>query len=465
VQHVGVQGPFVRSKWSHIPITFSQEDLQLKDYPHNDVMVISCVIKGFLVHNVLVDTGSAAGIIFAKAFRQMQEPEDKIHDVTHPLCGFGGRQIVALSKITMSVAFGYVHNTRSEQVIFDIVHMDYPYNAIIGRGTPNAFEAILHPAYLCMKIPSEQRPIDVHGSQEAARRTEGSWTDSKAIHNIDEAEACQQYKHKREKVASADQPKPMLLCEDIADQRVLLGSQLSDEQEKTLLRFLFNNKDVFAWIANDLCGVNRDVIEHSLNVDPSFRPRKQRLRKMSEDKAEGARNEVKRLLSAGVIREVTYPEWLANTVMVKKANGKWRMCIDFTDLNKACPKDEFPLPRIDSLVDAAASSELMSLLDCYSGYHQIWMKKEDEPKTSFITPSGTYCYLRMLEGLKNAGGSFSRMIAKVLHSQIGRNVLTYVDDIIVKSMKQENHIADLQETFANFRQAGLKSNPENVSLE
>jgi hypothetical protein len=146
--------------------------------------------------------------------------------------------------------------------------------------------------------------------------------------------------------------------------------------------------------------------------------------------------------------------------MVKKANGKWRMCIDFTDLNKACPKDVFPLPRIDSLVDAAASLELMSLMECYSGYHQIWMKKEDEPKTSFITPSGTYCYLRMAEGLNNVGGSFSRMTAKVLHSQIGRNVLTYVDDIIVKSTKQENHIADLQETFANFRQAGLKLNPE-----
>jgi hypothetical protein len=252
----------------------------------------------------------------------------------------------------------------------------------------------------------------------------------------------------------------MLLCEDIADQRVLLESQLSDEQEKTLLRFLFNNKDVFAWTANDPCGVNRDFIEHSLNVDPSFRTRKQRLRNMSEDKAEGAWNEVKRLLSAGVIREVTYPEWLANTVMVKKANEKWRMCIDFTDLNKACPKDEFPLLRIDSLVDAAASSELMSLLDCYSGYHQSWMKKEYEPKTSFITPSGTYCYLRMPEGLKNAGGSCSRMTAMVLHSQIGRNVLTYVDDIIVKRTKQENHIADLQETCANFRKAGLKLNPE-----
>jgi hypothetical protein len=232
-----------------------------------------------------------------------------------------------------------------------------------------------------------------------------------------------------------------------------------------LLRFLFNNKDVFAWTANNLCGVNRDVIEHSLNVDLSFRPRKQRLWKMSKDKAEGARNEVKRLLSAGVIREVTYPEWLANTVMVKKTNGKWRTCIDFTDLNKACPKDEFPLPRIDSLVDAEASSELVSLLDYYLGYHQIWMKKEDEPKTSFITPSGTYCYLRMPEGIKNAGESFSRTTAKVLHSQIGRSVLTYVDGIIVKSTKQENHIAHLQETFANFRQAGLKLNPEKCVFE
>jgi hypothetical protein len=227
VQHVGVQGPFVRSKWSHIPITFSQEDLQLKDYPHNDAMVISCVIKGFLAHNVLVDTNSATDIIFAKAFRQMQEPEDKIHDATQPLSGLRGRHIVALDKITMSITFGYVHNTRTEQVVFDIVDMEYPtmQSLVEEHFMPSKQYFIQH--------TSEQGPIAIHGSQEAARRAKGSWTDSKAVHNIDGAEACQQYKHKREKAASADQLKPMVLCEDIADQRVLLGSQLSDEQEKS----------------------------------------------------------------------------------------------------------------------------------------------------------------------------------------------------------------------------------------
>jgi hypothetical protein len=145
--------------------------------------------------------------------------------------------------------------------------------------------------------------------------------------------------------------------------------------------------------------------------------------------------EVKILLSVGVIRVVAYLEWLANTVMVKKSNGKWRMCIDFIDLNKACPKDKFPLPRIDSLVDGDATSELISLLDCYSVYHQIWVKKEDELKTSFITPMVLVATSR---------GS----------SQLGMNVLTYVDDIIVRSTNKQDHISDLQKTLPIFEGRG-----------
>ena len=166
------------------------------------------------------------------------------------------------------------------------------------------------------------------------------------------------------------------------------------------------------------------------------------------------------MLDAGVIREVQYPEWLANVVMVPKKNGKWRMCIDFTNLNKACPKDEYPLPRIDTLVDAAAGSEMLSMLDCFSGYHQIFMNKGDEEKTSFTTPFGTYYYIRMPEGLRNAGCTFNRMIKKVLGDQLDRNISAYVDDVVVQSKKKEDHIQDLRETFANLRRHRLKLNPE-----
>jgi hypothetical protein len=126
---------------------------------------------------------------------------------------------------------------------------------------------------------------------------------------------------------------------------------------------------VFTWSTSDLVGISRDVIEHRLQVSPNARPKKQKLHKMVEEKVEAMKVEVRRLLDAGFIREVTYPKWLANVVMVKKKNGKWGMCTNFTDPNKYCPNDDFPLPRIDKIVDSAATSEMMALLDYFSGYH------------------------------------------------------------------------------------------------
>jgi hypothetical protein len=141
------------------------------------------------------------------------------------------------------------------------------------------------------------------------------------------------------------------------------------------------------------------------------------------------------------------------------------MCIDFTNLNKACPKDNFSLPRIDKIVVSAAGCEVMSLLDCFSGYHQIYMKEHDKANTSFITPFGTYCFVRMPEGLKNAGSTFSRLAKRILEDQMGRNVYTYVDDIVVASKNKEDHLSDLAETFANMREARLHLNLEKCILE
>jgi hypothetical protein len=236
-------------------------------------------------------------------------------------------------------------------------------------------------------------------------------------------------------------------------QTVVISEDLTSQDEEKLITCLSRNKDVFAWSALNLVGVSRTIVEHSLGIDPSVRPKKQRLHKMSNEKTEAAKVEVHRLLEANFIEPVAYPTWLANVVMVQNKSGKWRMCIDFTSLNKACPKDNFPLPRIDKIVDSAAECEVMSLLDCFSGYHQMYMKEEDKANTSFITPFGTYCFIIMSEGLKNAGSTFSCLTKTVLESQVGRNIFTYLDDIVVASRNKEDHLADLAETFVNMRDA------------
>ena len=156
-------------------------------------------------------------------------------------------------------------------------------------------------------------------------------------------------------------------------------------------------------------------------------------------------------MSVGFIQEVYYPDWLVNVVLVKKANGKWRMCVDFTSLNKACPKDSFPLPRINQLVDSIAGHKLLTFMDAFSGYNQIKMAKEDQEKTFFITSRGLYCYKVMPFILKNAGAIYQRLMNKMFNKQIGRNMEVYVDDILVKSKEELAHLDNLKETFTTLR--------------
>ena len=135
------------------------------------------------------------------------------------------------------------------------------------------------------------------------------------------------------------------------------------------------------------------------------------------------------------------------------------MCVDYTDLNKACPADPFALPRIDQIIDATAGCARLSFLDAYSGYHQIKMAVRDQEKTAFITPFGAFCYVSMPFGLKCAQATYQRCVQNCLHKQIGRNVHAYVDDIVVKSIKEETLIDDLRETFDNLRVYKMMLNP------
>ncbi|CAL2253630.1 unnamed protein product [Prunus armeniaca] len=170
------------------------------------------------------------------------------------------------------------------------------------------------------------------------------------------------------------------------------------------------------------------------------------------------RTEVNKLKAIGFIREATYPVWLANSVMVRKAKGRWRIYQDYTDLNKACLKDSFPLPRIDQLVDTTAGHELLSFMDAYSGYNQIFMDPADSEHTTFITDRRLYCYNVMPFGLKNAGATYQRLVNRIFAKHIGSIMEVYVDDMLVKNQTAVGHLENLALMFGILKDYRIKLN-------
>ncbi|XP_074374008.1 uncharacterized protein LOC141714387 [Apium graveolens] len=232
-----------------------------------------------------------------------------------------------------------------------------------------------------------------------------------------------------EKTGPAEGTISVLVDKDDPSKVLKVGSQLSYEMREKLIYFLVKNLDVF----------RRPVIG---------------------ERAIALKEEVDQLLEVGLIKESFYPEWLANPVLVKKPNGKWRTCVDFIDLNKACPKDSFPLPRIDQLVDAMVGHVLLSFMDAYSGYNQIPMYGPDQEHTSFITDRGLYCYVGMPFGLINAGATYQRLVNMMFKNQIGRTMEVYMDDMLVKSKEANYHVKHLMEMFNILKRFRMKLNPQ-----
>ncbi|GJX66827.1 reverse transcriptase domain-containing protein [Tanacetum coccineum] len=209
-----------------------------------------------------------------------------------------------------------------------------------------------------------------------------------------------------------------------------------------------------------MTGIPRSIAGHCLNIREGCPPVRQKKRGQAPERNKAIQEEVEKLVDAGIMKEVHYHSWLSNPVMVKKHDGTWRMCVDFKDLNNACPKDCYPLPEIDWKIESLCGYPFKCFLDAYKGYHQIKMAKEDEEKTAFTTSQGIFCYSKMPFGLKNAGATYQRLVDKAFQRQIGRNLEVYVDDLVIKSRTEEEIIRDITETFKTLRQINMKLNPK-----
>ena len=443
-------------------ITFSGSDLEGFQHPHDDPLVVRAVVANKTVHRVLVDNVSSADIIFASAFDKMGIGRERLEPVNTHLRGFTGEKVLPLGSIQLVLTLGDPPCQETTTATFLIVDAPSAYNMLLGRPSLNAIKAIPSAYHMMIKFPIVSGVGMVPGDQRVARECYSASMKQKAVDNIymDELDM-------RNEVLTRPEPleelEPVSLDDD-PEHLAYIGSKLAEDLKSLLTHFLRLNKDVFSWKQADMGGIDPTVITHRLNVSPSFKPIKKKRRSFALERKKAINEEVGKLLQAGVIKEVEYPELLPNVVLVKKANGKWQLCIDFTDINRACPKDSFPFSRIDLIIDATTGHELLIFMDAFSGYNQISMDPDDQEKTSFITAQGTYCYPVMPFGLKNAGATYQRLVNRMFEKQIGTTMEVYIDDMLVKSTTAELHIAHLSEVFQILRNYNMKLNPSKCAF-
>ena len=233
-----------------------------------------------------------------------------------------------------------------------------------------------------------------------------------------------------------------------------------------MIALLKKYSDCFAWDYTEMPGLDRSIVEHRLPLKKGFRPFQQRARQMKPEVQLEVKKEIEKMLAAGFIRPCRYAEWISNVVPVQKKDGRWRVCVDFRDLNRATPKDEYPMPVAETLINAAAGHKIMSFMDGNAGYNQIFMAPEDVHKTAFRVPGsvGLFMYIVMTFGLKNAGATYQRAMNYIYHDLIGRLVEVYIDDVVVKSTSAGGHLDDLRQVLERTRRFGLKMNPKKCAF-
>ena len=255
--------------------------------------------------------------------------------------------------ISLPVVVGAYLQQITKNVNFLVVDCSSSYNAIIGRPTLNNWKAITSIYHLSVKFPTEHGVGQVQRDQLAAREC------YLAMLAMDEQVQTMNIEEKRIVAEPIEALESIPLDEHNLERYTRVRADLEKKNKKDLIQFLKKNIDVFAWSHEDMPGIDPSVITHRLNICHSFKPVQQKKRVFTLERDNAIKEEIQKLMAAKFVREVYYPDWLANVVIVKKANGKWRMCVDFTNLNKACPKDSYPLPCIDQLVDSTAGHKLL----------------------------------------------------------------------------------------------------------
>ena len=220
-------------------------------------------------------------------------------------------------------------------------------------------------------------------------------------------------------------------------ENVFIGAECSREEIQIYIELFKEYRDVFAWYYEEMLGIDPSIVQHEIKTYENAKPVRQKLRPVNPRKAAAMKSKVEKLLKAGFIFPVPLTEWVSNPVPVDKKQGTIRVCIDFRDLNKACPKDNYPTPFIDQIIDECAGNKIFSFMDSFSGYSQITIRPEDQHKTSFIFPWGTFAYKKMPFGLKNAGATFQRAMSYAFHD-IKKIIEAYLDDLAAHSRDRKS---------------------------
>uniref|UniRef100_A0A2N9G3C1 RNA-directed DNA polymerase n=1 Tax=Fagus sylvatica TaxID=28930 RepID=A0A2N9G3C1_FAGSY len=395
-----------------LPIIFAEEDARKVFHPHDDALVVTLEIAGYSTRRVLIDNGSSADIIYLTAFQQMRIDKAQLRPIETPLVGFAGTSVYPLGIITLQLVAGTYPKQVTKKVDFLVVDCPSAYNVIIGRPTLNRLRAVTSTYHLLVRFPTENGIGEMRGDQAMARECYLTSTSTEPVHQALIVE-------ERQNIAEPTEAlEEITLVEGLPNEKktTRIGTSIKGEVRDSIIRFLRENADIFAWSHADMPGIS---------TKGSLLPG------MACQRCDGQKS-----------------HW-------KMAN----VCRFHRSQTRLAPRIAYPLPRIDQLVDSTAGHKLLSFMDAFSGYNQIQMAEEDQEKTAFITSRGLFCYKVMPFGLKNAGATYQRLVNKMFHDQIGRNVEVYVDDMLVKSKKDDDHLADLKETFQALRRYSMKLNP------